>query len=68
MHMYMYANPGSLPPTQVPSPLPGFRCATTGGVTRVEYTFGYKKNADGKVCDSCCTALVGAVPMPYQAA
>jgi hypothetical protein len=26
-----------------------FTCATTGGVTRVEYTFGYKKNADGKV-------------------
>ena len=26
-----------------------FTCATTGDKTKVEYTFGYKKNADGKV-------------------
>merc|ERR1719160_715656 len=26
-----------------------FTCATTGGVTKVEYTFGYKKCLDGKV-------------------
>mmetsp|Transcript_3612 Transcript_3612/g.5407 ORF Transcript_3612/g.5407 Transcript_3612/m.5407 type:complete len:577 (+) Transcript_3612:67-1797(+) len=26
-----------------------FTCATTGSVTRVEYTFGYKRCADGKV-------------------
>ena len=26
-----------------------FTCATTGDVITVEYTFGYKRNADGKV-------------------
>merc|ERR1719486_357503 len=26
-----------------------FTCATTGDVAKVEYTFGYKKNADGNV-------------------
>jgi len=26
-----------------------FTCATTGSETKVEYTFGYKRNADGKV-------------------
>merc|ERR1712050_578245 len=26
-----------------------FTCATTGSETKVEYTFGYKKNDDGKV-------------------
>ena len=26
-----------------------FTCATTGAVAQVEYTFGYEKNADGKV-------------------
>jgi len=26
-----------------------FTCATTGGKTKVEYTFGYKRNADGKL-------------------
>ena len=26
-----------------------FTCATTGSKTKVEYTFGYKKNVDGKV-------------------
>ncbi|KAL1503323.1 hypothetical protein AB1Y20_011375 [Prymnesium parvum] len=26
-----------------------FTCATTGSKTKVEYSFGYKKNADGKV-------------------
>ena len=26
-----------------------FTCATTGDVSKVEYTFGYKKNSDGKV-------------------
>merc|ERR1711965_563765 len=26
-----------------------FTCATTGAVVTVEYTFGYKRNADGKV-------------------
>merc|ERR1719238_1947708 len=26
-----------------------FTCATTGDMVRVEYTFGYKRNADGKV-------------------
>ena len=25
-----------------------FTCATTGDVARVEYTFGYKRNDDGK--------------------
>merc|ERR1719198_752596 len=25
-----------------------FTCATTGGVATVEYTFGYKRNDDGK--------------------
>ncbi len=25
-----------------------FTCATTGAVAKVEYTFGYKRNADGK--------------------
>jgi hypothetical protein len=26
-----------------------FTCATTGDVVKVEYTFGYKRNSDGKV-------------------
>ena len=26
-----------------------FTCATTGDISKVEYTFGYKRNSDGKV-------------------
>jgi hypothetical protein len=26
-----------------------FTCATSGDVVKVEYTFGYKRNSDGKV-------------------
>jgi len=40
-----------------------FTCATTGGKTKVEYTFGYKKNADGKV-----RIFVHHSSVPYNAA
>merc|ERR1719217_1408906 len=47
-----------------------FTCATTGDVSKVEYTFGYKRNADGKPCiflhHSSVPYKVDAVPAAAQ--
>ena len=39
-----------------------FTCATTGDVAKVEYTFGYKRNADGKA-----RIFLHHSSVPYQA-
>eukprot|EP01044_Picomonas_judraskeda_P014512 COSAG03_NODE_2317_length_2889_cov_26.777419_3_plen_52_part_00 len=42
-----------------------FTCATTGDEVKVEYTFGYERCADGKVCVCVCVCPLPASLRPF---